>query len=116
MSPLTPYFEQKVIDSIPQLLEGVDALALSDYAKGFFTPTLLQILVAEAQARNIPIVVDPKGEDFSKYGPVNVIKPNFTEACIAAGKGIEADIGEIGQILLDRAKANKAAGEKDEDE
>jgi D-beta-D-heptose 7-phosphate kinase/D-beta-D-heptose 1-phosphate adenosyltransferase len=46
------------------LLTGVNALVLSDYAKGSLEP---QSLIQKAKAVGIPIVVDPKGTDFEKY-------------------------------------------------
>ena len=69
---------------LPKLLSGVQVIAISDYAKGFLTKTFLQEVICQARARNIPVIVDPKGSDFSKYNGATIIKPNLTEAYAAA--------------------------------
>lgn len=56
-------------------LEGFSAIVISDYAKGACTPELCQ----EAIASGLPVIVDPKGKDWSKYQGANVICPNSKE-------------------------------------
>ncbi|MBM3571370.1 MAG: D-glycero-beta-D-manno-heptose-7-phosphate kinase [Alphaproteobacteria bacterium] len=60
-------------------LEASRALVLSDYGKGVLTPELTRDLIEAARGRGRPIVVDPKGNDFSRYAGANVIKPNRRE-------------------------------------
>ncbi|MCH9626001.1 MAG: Bifunctional protein HldE [Chlamydiales bacterium] len=99
-SPLSKTLEKQMIDSLPKLLEDVDVVAISDYAKGFLTPTLLTHVIKAAKKRSIPVIVDPKGLDFSRYQGVTVIKPNLSEAIAAAGLGVEATLDEIAQQIL----------------
>ena len=47
-----------------------------------------------AQERNIPVIVDPKGEDFAKYRGATVIKPNVTEVYAAAKAPQETSLGQ----------------------
>lgn len=54
-------------------------IVVSDYNKGVVTPDLLDML----RVLGCPIIVDPKGRDFKKYGPVYVITPNRAEAMLA---------------------------------
>lgn len=84
----------------PQTLNDIDVVAISDYAKGFLTPAYLEALISEAQLRKIPIVVDPKGRDFTRYAGVTLLKPNLSEAITAAGLGHEATLDEIAAELL----------------
>ena len=58
---------------------------LSDYAKGVLTPGLLQELIAQGRSRGYPVVVDPKGADYSLYAGATVITPNRKEAELAVG-------------------------------
>jgi len=60
-----------------QCLGGAGALVLSDYAKGALAEA--QPLVQAARARGLPVVVDPKGSDFSRYRGATVITPNLSE-------------------------------------
>lgn len=103
-SLLPEALEGEVVRNLPQLLEGVDVVAISDYAKGFLTQSLLKELICAAKRRSIPVVVDPKGRDFTRYRGSTLIKPNLSEAIDAAGLGLEATLDEIAeQILKDTA-------------
>jgi len=66
-------------DSFEVSLRDIDVVVLSDYAKGFLIPSLCQDVIEGAKARNIPVVVDPKGTDWSKYRDASVICPNKRE-------------------------------------
>lgn len=62
-----------------------DALLISDYGKGMLPISLLSNVIAEATKKGVPIIVDPKGRDFSKYLHATLITPNRKEACEALG-------------------------------
>lgn len=55
----------------------VDALVLSDYAKG--TLEDIAALIELANQQQIPILVDPKGTDFSRYRGATIVSPNLHE-------------------------------------
>ncbi|ALO45002.1 bifunctional D-glycero-beta-D-manno-heptose-7-phosphate kinase/D-glycero-beta-D-manno-heptose 1-phosphate adenylyltransferase HldE [Pseudohongiella spirulinae] len=59
------------------------ALVLSDYGKGTLADT--QSLIRAAHDSQIPVVVDPKGSDFSKYAGATVLTPNLAEFEAVAG-------------------------------
>nr|WP_314436281.1 D-glycero-beta-D-manno-heptose 1-phosphate adenylyltransferase [uncultured Brevundimonas sp.] len=67
------------------------AILLSDYAKGVVSDDLISAALAAAQANGAPVVVDPKGRDFARYGAVDVIKPNASELAGATGLPVETD-------------------------
>lgn len=54
-----------------------DVLIISDYAKGVISKRLCNELIRAFQ--KIPILVDPKVKDFSKYKGATIIKPNEKE-------------------------------------
>ncbi len=85
--------ENKVLKDLPDILRKVSVVAVSDYAKGFLSPKLLEALFEEARKREIPVLVDPKGKDFTKYRGAFLIKPNLSEA-IEAGGGEEGSSPE----------------------
>ncbi len=60
-----------------QLLSPVGALILSDYAKGALADP--QPLILAAKAAGIPVLVDPKGSDFSRYRGATLLTPNLHE-------------------------------------
>ena len=64
---------------------------LSDYAKGVVGDALIATALAAARASGAPLVVDPKGHDFARYGAVDVIKPNASELAGATGLPVGTD-------------------------
>ena len=86
------------------LLPSLDALILSDYGKGTLTPLLLQEAIRRARARNLPVVVDPKGMDYSAYAGATVITPNHKEMELVAGQPLPSweELVEKGRELRER--------------
>lgn len=68
--------QQKIAAREP---EPFDVLVISDYGKGWCTHERCRTYIREARARKIPIVVDPKGSDWTKYAGATVICPNERE-------------------------------------
>ena len=64
--PIETEVLSRMLEVIPRELEGADAVVLSDYGKGTLAPEVLQLAIAEARSRGIPVLVDPKGADFRK--------------------------------------------------
>ena len=59
--------EQTVIDRFISLIDSANVIAISDYAKGLLTDSLLVRIFDEAKRRKKPVLVDPKGKDYGKY-------------------------------------------------
>ena len=70
--------------SVAQLAGEVDAIVLSDYAKGSLAK--VERLIARARDRGAPVLVDPKGEEFGRYAGATVLKPNEAEFAAVAGR------------------------------
>ena len=66
-----------MVNALRKALDGTDAVVLSDYGKG----TLADVgaLIAACREAGVPVLVDPKGSDFSKYRGASVITPNQSE-------------------------------------
>ncbi len=75
---------EKVLRAVLKALDGVGAVLLSDYGKGVLTQNILNTVIKEAQDKDIPIIVDPKGADFSIYKGATVVTPNKKELSEAA--------------------------------
>jgi D-beta-D-heptose 7-phosphate kinase/D-beta-D-heptose 1-phosphate adenosyltransferase len=65
-----------------------DAIIISDYAKGVCHERVCRAAIEVGRRRAIPVVVDPKDADFSKYSGATVITPNRKEAVAASGTPI----------------------------
>lgn len=78
-------------------------LVLSDYGKGVLTPALVEQLIASAHAAGKPIIVDPKGRDYTRYRGATLITPNRTELHNATGMpvGNDEQIVAAARYLID---------------
>ncbi|AXP08365.1 D-glycero-beta-D-manno-heptose-7-phosphate kinase [Campylobacter hepaticus] len=72
--------ENELIALFNEEIKDFTAVVLSDYAKGVLTPKVCKAMIKKANALNIPILVDPKGNDFSKYNGATLLTPNKKEA------------------------------------
>jgi len=106
LSVLKEQLEQEVIEMIPELASNVDAIAISDYGKGFLTRTLLQAMIEFGRDHSIPVITDPKGIDFSKYEGSTIIKPNLSEAVAVAGGDANAPLDEIAKRVLEKSRSD----------
>ena len=75
--------EAIVIDRVRELLDSTDLLIISDYAKGTLTSPVLESAIQDARSRKIPVLIDPKGKNYSKFKGASVITPNRREAAEA---------------------------------
>ncbi len=64
-------------------LKGFGAVIVSDYGKG--TLQDMPFIIKESKRRNIPVFIDPKGNNFSKYKGAYIITPNFLEFSTEVG-------------------------------
>jgi D-beta-D-heptose 7-phosphate kinase/D-beta-D-heptose 1-phosphate adenosyltransferase len=81
-----------------------DVVVLSDYAKGVLTPAVIESVITAARAAGTPVVVDPKGTDYTRYRGATVITPNRLELSAATGKRVddEAAVAEAAVELIER--------------
>ncbi|MDG1750993.1 MAG: bifunctional D-glycero-beta-D-manno-heptose-7-phosphate kinase/D-glycero-beta-D-manno-heptose 1-phosphate adenylyltransferase HldE [Thalassotalea sp.] len=88
-----------LVANVESLVEKHDVILLSDYAKG--TLSDVQQLIKIANKHNVPVLVDPKGTDFSRYKDATIITPNLSEFEAVVGEcKDEAEIVSKGLSLL----------------
>ncbi len=87
-SPLPTEVQRKILEWFRAHIDGVDAVVVSDYAKGLVSPRLLKHVLPAARSAQKIVCVDPKVRDFDVYRPATVITPNLAEAEHAAGMKI----------------------------
>lgn len=100
VAPICKALEEQLIREIPSILEECSALLLSDYGKGFFTKKVLSAFIEEAKKRQIPVIADPKGVDFTKYKGADILKPNRKEAYEAAGFDLSTPLETVAEELM----------------
>ncbi|WP_018152180.1 D-glycero-beta-D-manno-heptose-7-phosphate kinase [Leeia oryzae] len=74
-------------------LPNVDVVILSDYGKGGLAH--IHKMIALARAAGKPVLVDPKGSDWSRYAGATLITPNRSEfKDVAGGWSSDAELAE----------------------
>ena len=80
------------------IIKKPSIIVLSDYAKGFLTENLTQKIIKQAKKNDIPILVDPKGNDIKKYAGASILTPNKKEAFVLSNL-VEPDEGLLEKQL-----------------
>jgi len=83
--------EDALIDHVLRALPRAGAVVLSDYAKGALTPRVIRAVIDAAAALGKPVVVDPKGRDYSIYRGATLITPNRQELADATATTAKSD-------------------------
>ncbi len=102
-TPLSQGTVDQMRSTFQTLLEQVQGMILSDYAKGALSAALVVDLIQEARQAKKFLAVDPKSGDFSVYRGASIVTPNKKEAVRASGVEIvdEASFLQAGQKLLE---------------
>lgn len=95
IQPIDEETEIKFIKHIEGILanDNYNAIVFEDYDKGVITPAVIHAVVALADNKKIPTLVDPKKRNFLDYKGVTLFKPNFKE--ISEGLKLELRKGDF---------------------
>lgn len=98
---VSPASESTLLSMLRERVTETDLILVSDYLKGVLTPKLLNSIIALGQELGVPVVIDPKGDDYSKYRGATMLTPNRKEAQTAARLSIHdvASLQEAGEKL-----------------
>lgn len=102
-TPVSTELQQQIMQRITAMLPAAQVIILSDYAKGVLTEKLLAEILALAKAQNKPVLIDPKGRDFSRYRGAYMITPNrkeLTEATGVSGIKTVAEAEQAARVLI----------------
>ena len=80
-----------VIDTFNKIVNNYDVILISDYGKGLLTKKLTQTIIKVSNDNNKKVLVDPKGQDYSKYKDSFLLTPNIKEASEATNIDIKDD-------------------------
>ena len=69
-----------IVREFYKLVEGLDAVVLSDYSKGLFTEHNCRNIIEKCEDLKIPIVVDFKPDNKELFRGATIMSPNFYEA------------------------------------
>src|SRR5664280_1045797 len=90
-SAVDPAVEDALIGHVNMAMPRAGAVVLSDYAKGALTPRVVRTIIDAANKLGKPVLVDPKGRDYSIYKGATLITPNRQELADATHRVAETD-------------------------
>jgi D-glycero-beta-D-manno-heptose-7-phosphate kinase len=103
----------KVVAAVRNRIAETDAIIFEDYGKGFVTSEVVAQIAQEAHAAGKIVAADPNPRHLVDWRGVTVVKPNRTEALLAAGvpwrdpdetPTKDTDLQRAGEILLKKWK------------
>ncbi len=87
--PIPAEIEKKIAVAFELKIKSFDGIVVSDYNKGLLTNSLLAKLISTARKNGKLIIIDPKGDSYSKYKGADIITPNRLE--LERASGIKCD-------------------------
>ncbi|OUX36974.1 MAG: hypothetical protein CBE33_04200 [Candidatus Pelagibacter sp. TMED273] len=73
-------FSNQLIETFEKLDKNFDFIILSDYNKGVLNKKLIDHIIENV---DVPVIVDPKKNNFNIYGRATIITPNLNELSLA---------------------------------
>ena len=102
--------ENNILNFIYEKINEVDAIVVSDYAKGVITKGLMDKLIMLCKEKNKITIVDPKPKNKEFYKNVTLITPNHSEAhqmsSFSEEEISDSDVEKIGRQLLKSFNSN----------
>jgi D-beta-D-heptose 7-phosphate kinase/D-beta-D-heptose 1-phosphate adenosyltransferase len=100
-APTSAKSEAAIIDYVETAIPQAGVVVLSDYAKGTLTERVIRAIIDAARRHSKPVVVDPKGHDYSVYRGATLITPNRQELGAAVHRPVatEAEIAKAAAEL-----------------
>ena len=108
VGPSAPQIKE-VVDAVRKNIPHSDAIIFEDYGKGFLSTELVSQIADAARKTGKIVAADPNPRNLVEWRGLTVIKPNRTEAFLAAGipshdtdivPSRDADLKRAGETLL----------------
>jgi D-beta-D-heptose 7-phosphate kinase/D-beta-D-heptose 1-phosphate adenosyltransferase len=95
---------RRLWERLNPLLEKVDAVILSDYAKGVLTRELCAGVIDKARELKVPVFADPKTPDLGKYAGATMVCPNLNELALAT----DVDVHRMDALMVAAEEQRKS--------
>ncbi len=92
---------KKLFSKFQEKINAYDIILLSDYDKGVLTNKLVEKVISYANKNEKKVLVDPKGNNFTKYAGAYILTPNKKEAELASGIKIENE-DSLKEVLVNQ--------------
>lgn len=105
--PIKKGLERRFINFVSSKIADWDAVIISDYAKGMFTPILAVKLIELARKYKKPVVADIKPGNAEYFKGATLISPNKKEAMEISGIRLDGgkNIKRVGEALVKKMRS-----------
>jgi D-beta-D-heptose 7-phosphate kinase/D-beta-D-heptose 1-phosphate adenosyltransferase len=90
-SPIQPRLAERMVRIARDAMAATSVTVLSDYQKGLLAGEVPTQLIAAAREAGRPVIVDPKGPDYSRYSGADIIMPNRVDLAEATGMRVDSE-------------------------
>lgn len=95
VGPLDADAAYRIVAAAETAMQTAQVMVLSDYGKGVLAGDMAAKLIAVAAKAGKPAIVDPKGNDYSRYRGATVLTPNRRELGEATGMPVDGDVAVV---------------------
>jgi D-beta-D-heptose 7-phosphate kinase/D-beta-D-heptose 1-phosphate adenosyltransferase len=106
-TPVSKATEDAILESIKSGVAKSGAVVIADYALGMLTQRVVREAIEAANKAGKPIIVDPRGRDYSRYAGATLIKPNRQQLIDVVARNVDGD-GDIAAAADEVRKSTKA--------
>lgn len=107
-----------ILNHVKYLISSAKSVIISDYGKGMLSKNLIRDIINAANDANVPVIVDPKGQDFSIYSGATAITPNKKELSDATkGRAVDndSDVVDAASELINTCKIQSVIATRSKD-
>ncbi|WP_343152840.1 D-glycero-beta-D-manno-heptose-7-phosphate kinase [Buchnera aphidicola] len=95
--------KEEMLELISRIIKNYNVVIISDYNKGTLVST--ESIIKIAKKLSIPVIIDPKKENISKYFGATLLTPNFEEFQSMVGRcENKIEIIKKGKLLISKLK------------
>jgi D-beta-D-heptose 7-phosphate kinase / D-beta-D-heptose 1-phosphate adenosyltransferase len=115
--PLEESSCRETLEAFCRYVELCDVVVFSDYGKGFLSPELLKSTIDICVQQRKPVLVDPKGIDYSIYRNASILTPNLKELGEATRMQVNGDDAVVAaaQTLIDSCELKAVIATRSQD-
>lgn len=100
VKPVPDAIAERLLKNLSEIISDYNAVILSDYDKGIFTPKVISGIIELAHQHNVYVAVDPQVRHFRLYKGADVMTPNEKEASEGIGLPLPETDAEAREIAL----------------
>lgn len=94
---------RRLLNLVEENVDRTAAVVLSDYSKGVVTRGIAQGVIGLAKTAGVPVIVDPKGDEYDRFDGATLVTPNVHEVERATGLDLrdESELHRAGWLLTE---------------